>query len=812
MQSSGLGSGTPLGLLSESSFTQLVNEAFRQYQSTLALSRSALANSALVTPTLVLDEASPTAEERGRGLRLVLRWAVEQIAPASIVYPIGTFRPFDDPTWSDPLWWRYNILRHRYLEPLHPDDFVEGGRFTETLMAFTGISSSDAFFDERNRAIREVADHLRQQLMDGAANQSLQQMALTEIVQLLAAHSEATTLLGIAAVFDDIFPRALLLAMAEDEQLQHGERALHYLIKHRLILVGDDQHQLLLSTTLRSYFNQKQPAALLQRRHRAVARFYSEHEEPLLTARHALNGGQAERAANILFDHAESLVNELQIADLLQVLLQFSQRTLGNDTWRELQILLSDLYYRSGQPEDAVAACRRALQVAEEAADQARIYRRLGKIYVTRNQLHALTYYQQAAERFDPASPELADLMKDRGWLHILRRNWLDAERDLTLALAIAQESDAELQADIVDALASLYRRQDRFDVALEQARRALSIRESLGNLPRIASSFNNLGNIYRDMGEYWHAISAYEDALVTYQKLGNAESIAGALLNIGMAHHLLQEYARAVELYSQCLTICQEQTLPHIEANVRYNLAETYAALEQAELARAHWQRGYILSQQAGFTDEIHAYEQLQNDISLLQQPTESSSLAIATPPEIEQASLPALPPEEQQILMLAQRFGRVTAKDLVDSLNVSRATATRRLSALAEEGHLVQHGKGRGTYYTAAGYAVAETHSTATAPDKGATAVPGTVSTTATTAPDTEGILSRLSANNLQLRKQFAVEAIRPLISAPTKPMLRLTVRFATVPTLAEFWELRCHLQTLLGQEIDLIPEFPM
>ncbi|MCB0108940.1 MAG: tetratricopeptide repeat protein, partial [Caldilineaceae bacterium] len=178
------------------------------------------------------------------------------------------------------------------------------------------------------------------------------------------------------------------------------------------------------------------------------------------------------------------------------------------------------------------------------------------------------------------------------------RRNWLDAERDLTLALAIAQESDAELQADIVDALASLYRRQDRFDVALDQARRALSIRESLGNLPRIASSFNNLGNIYRDMGEYWHAISAYEDALVTYQKLGNAESIAGALLNIGMAHHLLQEYTRAVELYSQCLAICQEQTLPHVEANVRYNLAETYAALEQAELARTHWQRGYILSQ----------------------------------------------------------------------------------------------------------------------------------------------------------------------------------------------------------------------
>ena len=63
-------------LASDTSFTQLVSDALRNYQSTLALSRSDLANSALVTPTLVKDESSPTAEERGHGLRLVLQWAV----------------------------------------------------------------------------------------------------------------------------------------------------------------------------------------------------------------------------------------------------------------------------------------------------------------------------------------------------------------------------------------------------------------------------------------------------------------------------------------------------------------------------------------------------------------------------------------------------------------------------------------------------------------------------------------------------------------------------------------------------------------
>jgi hypothetical protein len=113
-------SGPLIGLLSDTSFTQLVNTALRNYQSTLALSRSELANSPLVTPTLVKDEASPTAEERGHGLRLLLQWAVNQLMPGAVAYPLGQYRPLDDPTWRDPRWWRYNILRHRYLEPLHP--------------------------------------------------------------------------------------------------------------------------------------------------------------------------------------------------------------------------------------------------------------------------------------------------------------------------------------------------------------------------------------------------------------------------------------------------------------------------------------------------------------------------------------------------------------------------------------------------------------------------------------------------------------------------------------------------------------------
>jgi hypothetical protein len=116
-----------LHLAPESSFVRQINGAFKNYHSILALSRSPLAQTDLIAPALVLDDVSPTADERGHALRLVLQWAVEKLAPAPVSTPIGSYRPYDDPTWRDSRWWRYNILRHRYLEPLHPDEFVEGG-------------------------------------------------------------------------------------------------------------------------------------------------------------------------------------------------------------------------------------------------------------------------------------------------------------------------------------------------------------------------------------------------------------------------------------------------------------------------------------------------------------------------------------------------------------------------------------------------------------------------------------------------------------------------------------------------------------
>ncbi len=790
------------GLLSESSFTQLVNDALRNYHSTLTLSRSALANSPLVTPTLVKDEASPTAEERGHGLRLLLQWAVSGLAPSPPAYRLGAYRPLDDPTWRDPRWWRYNLLRHRYLEPLHPDDFVGGGRFTESLLALTGISSTDTFFDERNRAIRAVAEQLRQQLIDGQAHGELQRLALQEALLPLEKQTEAARLLGIAATFDDIFPRNLLLEMATQEVISKPALSLDALIAQRFLLTGDEGESLWLSPVLRAYVYERQIKADCQRRHRLIATYYETQADPLLAARHWQRAHQDAKAVRVLLPAVDELIHELQIKDLIDLLRQLEARRLDIDQWYTVQLLLSDLFQRSGQQEEALAACRHALQASEEPGKQARAYRRMGKLYESRNQLHALRYYQQAIERFQPPDPELAELLKDRGWLYFYRQEWGKAEGDLQQALQFALESAKLLRADIYDAMASLNRETGHHEQALGYAERALAVREEIGDLLRIAKSQLNLGLLYRAMGEYGHAIAAYQEAMVTYQRIGNQELVAVALLNIGAAYFLNKKTDAAVNAYQQSLAISQAIGLPLIEIKAHYNLAEALAAAHQHEQATFHWQTGYQLSQQHNFDDQEALFLALHTTLQIL--PLVSPVANESDPYRralLATASLAGyLDADEKFVLTLARREQSLTPKRLMSAASISRATATRRLTRLVEKGYLAVHGKGRSAHYLPVA-------TPAKPSNLSATTLPAANATTLDPIHDT------LRGCQQALLDRFAITTLGLTTSseASTGQVARLCVivHFAQPPDLAHYFRLKEYLADLLQTEVDVVPD---
>jgi tetratricopeptide (TPR) repeat protein len=677
---------------------QHVNHAFKQYHSILALSHSPLAHSPLVAPALIRDSALPTEDERGNALRLVLQWAVSMLAPEPPGYPLGEFRPYDDPSWRDPRWWRYNILRHRYLEPLHPDEFVEGGRYTETLIALTGISTADALFDERNRAISEVAAWLRQQLTNGGADDVIRHMALEDALRPTQGRVEAQTLLGIAAMFEEPFPRAWLTQMAKEEHVAGIEASLAYLISRRLLLTDQDGAHVWLPAPLQTYVYNHQPEELRRRRGRQAARLYAESGAPLHAIEHWQKAGQWSIAAKTILNFTPEAIQELPIDTVCDLLGCFTASHLDADQWYALQILLCDLTMRLGRREEALTACRRALQAARRPQEQARAYRRIGKLYEQHNQLLALSYYQQAEERFDSTDPELAILLKDRAWCAMLRREWSLAEADLSRALASAPEQVGDIRADVYAALAYLNSKQRHFDQAVIFARQALALREERGSLPQIADSYNNLGVLYSEMPDYPSALAAFHEALTMFQRISNQERVVGALVNIGMIHHLNGRLRQAVASYREALALCTAINAHLITVRAYSNLAEALAELGEDTEARECWSEGYQISLESAFEDEIRYLEELRAKFPALQA-VETAQEPFAAPESVDLST--GLDSVAQHAISIAVRAGSVTPKVLMEVANISKPTATRRLTELVRRGCLRPLGKGRATAY---------------------------------------------------------------------------------------------------------------
>ena len=373
----------------------------------------------------MLDAASPTADDRGRALRVVLRWAVNRLAPGPTAHQAAP-HDFAAPFWSDPRWRGYIILYYRYLQPLSTDDLEDlgCGTLTQALLNLTGIASEHNLFDERNRAIHQTAAWLREQLVQHTSDDEMRRLAVEEVCQSLQPSSTAYAVLELAATFRGAFPRGWLLEMAHKERLTQAAAVVDDLIRARLLVEGDAGTNLLAPPALQVYLHTRQSPGDRLRRHQTAAEFYRQACAPLEAAWHLIMGERPRLAADVLLPAADELISNLQLEELRDALLQLRDNQLSTEVWRDVQALLADLWWKTGDREEALAACRRALKLTPDPARQAHLYRVLGKLHEDHNPRIALGHYAEADRLFSPADPERAALLKDRAWLHIHSREW----------------------------------------------------------------------------------------------------------------------------------------------------------------------------------------------------------------------------------------------------------------------------------------------------------------------------------------------------------------------------------------------------
>lgn len=143
-------------------------------------------------------------------------------------------------------------------------------------------------------------------------------------------------------------------------------------------------------------------------------------------------------------------------------------------------------------------------------------------------------------------------------------------------------------------------------DRAIEYHQLSLEIMEKLGNLPGMASSFNNLGLVYWSKGDLERAVEYYLRSIAIHEEIGKKRSIAPALNNLGNVYCMKGELDNALEVYQRSLAIKMELDLKQDIAMTLVNIGTVYQLKGELDPALDYYERSLVISEKLGIKSGI--------------------------------------------------------------------------------------------------------------------------------------------------------------------------------------------------------------
>ena len=222
------------------------------------------------------------------------------------------------------------------------------------------------------------------------------------------------------------------------------------------------------------------------------------------------------------------------------------------ETWRRL----SFCYERANRPDDARAACQRAIQAKP---DYYRPHLTLGTFYLTRGQFAPA---EQEYRRALDAAPGLQSGHMNLGLALLQERQFPEAETQLLEALHVSVKPAANLLLNI----GALYYAEERFDQA--EVYYAKSI-EAGGST---ATFFRDLGDADRHLGKtmesrtaYLHARQLVEKEITQDPRRANSHSVLG-LLNafLGDRDRALFELSQGLAINAENRSVIRDSAIAY--------------------------------------------------------------------------------------------------------------------------------------------------------------------------------------------------------------------------------------------------------
>ena len=160
------------------------------------------------------------------------------------------------------------------------------------------------------------------------------------------------------------------------------------------------------------------------------------------------------------------------------------------------------------------------------------------------------------------------------------------------------ESNDRHGEAITFGYIANCYRRLEDLDRALQFANQALQMKEELGDLDEVGSTYSQLGLIYWEKADYAAAVGHFQHAIEIASKVDDKELEGAARNNLGLVFDETGDYARSLEQYQRALELHRASHFERGEGDTLGNIGGVYLLLGRFREALPYYRQALEISE----------------------------------------------------------------------------------------------------------------------------------------------------------------------------------------------------------------------
>jgi tetratricopeptide (TPR) repeat protein len=230
---------------------------------------------------------------------------------------------------------------------------------------------------------------------------------------------------------------------------------------------------------------------------------------------------------------------------------------------KEIELLerTGDMQMLVSKFSEAIVSYSAAISKSAEDQQKVKLYRKKADVLWKTGDYDSSLAEMSKGEALTTDKLDLANFAHQRAYIY-MRRGEFDRAIELSteqLCIIKDEKSAEALRASIYDTLASCHHRKGEYETALDYYGKCLAMQEALGNLRRVGSVLNNIGNVYGDRFQNEKASQYYDRSMEIFRKIGDKQAVSVLTANLAAIHYSTGNLIVAEQMYGESRAVSKE-------------------------------------------------------------------------------------------------------------------------------------------------------------------------------------------------------------------------------------------------------------